>query len=514
MIQGTGSHVGKSLLTAALCRIFKEDGVRVAPFKSQNMALNSFVTEDGREMGRAQVVQAEAAGLKPDVHMNPILLKPQSDRGSQVIIHGKVYKNLTAAEYQLFKREAMKYVSESYQALSDMYDLIVIEGAGSPAEINLREDDIANMGTSHMADAPVILVGDIDRGGVFASLVGTLELLDEADRKRIKGFIINKFRGDIALLMPAVDFLEKKTGLPVFGVIPYFQDIYIQEEDSLYLQGDQTSVPPDEASIKIAVISLPHVSNFTDFDPFLAEEGVHLRYVKSPERIGDVDIIMIPGTKNVLADLEYLREKGYAGEIGKHIKQSGMVIGICGGYQMLGKKIADPKGVERGGEAAGLGCLDIETVFSDGKSTYQVEAIPVNSLGLRRNQKLTGYEIHMGETSYDDNARPLFTITSRGGNRVSIKDGALSRDGKVWGTYIHGIFDADWFRRDLIDYIRKEKGMSQCNSHATPPLEYSDAKESGYQKLAEIVRANLDMTRIYKIIGFPNANRKIRCEVL
>ncbi len=502
MIQGTASHVGKSVLTAALCRIFKEDGISVAPFKSQNMSLNSFVTEDGREMARSQVVQAEAAGLKPDIHMNPILLKSHGDKGGQVIIHGKVYGNMPATDYHLFKREAMQFVEESYRRLASIYDLIVIEGAGSPAEINLRENDIANMGTAHMADAPVILVGDIDRGGVFAFLVGTLELLDDEDRARIKGFIINKFRGEIALLRPGLEFLERKTGLPVLGVIPYMKDIYIQEEDGVNLERNNEQQAGSNSTVRIAVIQLPHISNFTDFDPFIAEEDTSLWYVTYGQKIGEADVIIIPGTKNTLADLNYLRKCGYDEEIKRHIEKGGRVIGICGGYQMLGKRIADPYGVEGGGEAEGLGYLDIDTVFEKEKAIYQVTATPLSGhkFSALRND-IKGYEIHMGNTSYGDSAWPLFLITSRNGEDITVKDGAMAEGGRVWGTYIHGIFDNDKFRQWLIEEVRKDKGINATPLQNHRVLNYGDIREDGYKRLAEVVRTNLDMERIYEITG-------------
>ncbi|MDH3973971.1 MAG: cobyric acid synthase [Deltaproteobacteria bacterium] len=504
MIQGTGSHVGKSVLTAALCRIFKEDGTNVAPFKSQNMALNSFVTEEGGEMGRAQVVQAEAAGLKPHVDMNPILIKPHADMEAQVIIHGKVVGNYSAKDFHGFKKKAMKYVKESYDRLSGKHDLIVIEGAGSPAEINLRENDIANMGTAHLAGAPVILVGDIDKGGVFASLVGTLELLDDADRERIKGFIINKFRGDISLLKPGLDFLEKKTGLPVLGVIPYFRDIYIQEEDSVNLDNRKDvetcrrDVSPDKNSaIEIVVLYLPHISNFTDFDPFASEADVNVRYVTFGERIGEADLIIIPGSKSTIADLHSLKSSGYADEIAAHVDHGGKLIGICGGYQMLGKAISDPQGVEGRGSIEGLGYLDIKTVMNREKMTQQVEAIGVKGSIYKENEKpLKGYEIHMGESFYIGGARPLFEIIRRGRQTMTVYDGASARKGQIWGTYMHGIFDNDDFRRTLLDKIRREKGIvsnSDTNSHDA-------AKEEGFRKLAELVRENLDLEKVYEIV--------------
>lgn len=505
MIQGTGSHVGKSVLTAAICRICREDGINVAPFKSQNMALNSFVTEEGGEMGRAQVVQAEAAGLKPHVDMNPILLKPQTDVGSQVIIHGKVYGKLSASDYHLFKEDAIGFVKGSYNRLSQKHDLIVIEGAGSPAEVNLRENDIANMGTAHMADAPVILVGDIDRGGVFASLVGTVELLDEEDRRRVKGFIINKFRGDISLLKPGLEFLEKRTGLPVLGVIPYFKDVYIQEEDGVKLDIRQKAEGRGQKSIEIAVIHLPRISNFTDFDPFMAEEDVHLRYVKQGERIGKADIIIIPGSKSTIADLVYIRNAGHEDEIRSHLEGGGTLIGICGGYQMLGKVISDPHGVEGGGEIKGLGYLDIETVMEDKKSTCQVMAEPLPAgRNFTTDSRLRGYEIHMGNTTCGDGTKPLFEIVSRNGKGVNIRDGAVSGNGSVWGTYIHGIFDNDRFRRSIIDSVKSKKAGSKLRPY-TPLSKHSEIKEEGFKKLAELVRSNLDMKEIYNITGLQPA---------
>src|SRR3990167_6937579 len=331
MLQGTASHVGKSILVAALCRIFKEQGLKVAPFNAQNMALNSFVTKDGGEIGRAQAFQAEAAGLEPAVDMNPILLKPTSDMGSQVIIHGKVYDNMKAKEYHKFKKEAAKYVIESYRRLAQKNDLIIIEGAGSPAEINLRENDIANMGLAEMVDAPVILIGDIDLGGVFASLIGTLELLTPVEKKRIKGFIINKFRGDFKLLKPGIDFLEDKTGLPVFGIVPYLKDIKLPDEDGVVLEVKSQKSKVKNKDLIIAVIKLPRLSNFTDFDPFRFEPDVCVKYVTEPAELDGADVIIIPGSKNTLEDMEWLRKSGLADAIIRYAKNGGRVIGICGG---------------------------------------------------------------------------------------------------------------------------------------------------------------------------------------
>ncbi|MDT8316392.1 MAG: cobyric acid synthase [bacterium] len=507
MVQGTGSHVGKSILTAALCRIFRDRGINVAPFKSQNMALNSFITESGGEMGRAQVVQAEAAGLIPCVDMNPILIKPHADMEAQVIIQGKVHGNFSAKDFHNFKSKAMPFVEDSYKRLAKRHELIVIEGAGSPAEINLRENDIANMGTAHLVDAPVLLVGDIDKGGVFASIVGTLELLDEADRSRIKGFIINKFRGDISLLKPGLDFLEERTGLPVLGVIPYFRDIYIQEEDSVNLESLSPSSSGGAGKIRVALLYLPHISNFTDFDPLEREEDVDLRYVRQGERIGDADIIIIPGSKSTISDLGYLRKAGYADEIRKHVERGGRLIGICGGYQMLGESISDPCRVEAGGELEGLGLLDIETALKESKETHQVAAVQVG-----RENILKGYEIHMGESSYLNGASPLFEIKIRGAGDVKVGDGAMSFDGRVWGTYIHGIFDNDDFRKSVLDEVRKEKGVTTGDKGSA----YTDLKEEGYRQLAELVESNLDMEAICRIAGLhaakPEEERKEREE--
>lgn len=501
MIQGTGSHVGKSVITAALCRIFKEDGINVAPFKSQNMALNSFVTAEGGEMGRAQVVQAEAAGLEPHVDMNPILLKPHTDQGAQVIIHGKVYGNLSARDFHGFKEEAHKFVKESYDRLSNGHELIVIEGAGSPAEINLRENDIANMGTAHLVDAPVILVGDIDRGGVFASLVGTLELLDEADRKRIKGFLINKFRGDISLLKSGLDFLEKKTGLPVLGVLPWFRDIYIEEEDGVNLECGWNVAESEEGVLRIAVLHLPHISNFTDFDPFIGENDVVLRYVKRGERIGLADLVIIPGSKSTISDLCWLKETGYMDEIQSHLERGGALIGICGGYQMLGQRVSDPQVVETGGQVEGLGLLDIETELTGEKVTRQVEARPLSGPPQNEEALLQGYEIHMGRTDYLDGAKPIFEVKQRDGGGVIIRDGAQSADGRIWGTYLHGIFENDDFRRKLLNQLRSEIGAKVESQDILNRQGFKERKEEGFSRLAEIVRENVDMEKINKIAG-------------
>ena len=499
MLQGTASHVGKSILVAALCHIFKNQGLKVAPFKAQNMALNSFVTLDGGEIGRAQAFQAEAAGIEPCVDMNPILLKPTSDMVAQVIIHGKVYGNMKAQEYHRFKKEAATYVMESYKRLSEKSDVIVIEGAGSPAEINLRENDIANMGLAEMVDAPVILIGDIDRGGVFASLVGTMELLTPSERKRIRGFIINKFRGDLKLLEPGIDFLESKTGLPVFGVVPYLKDIILPDEDGVALDRSQKSEVRSQKKINISVIKLPRISNFTDFDPFRFEPDVAVRYVTKPVELDNADVVILPGSKNTLEDIDWLKKNGIAGAIIYFAEHGGRVIGICGGFQMLGKAVKDLYGVESTlKEIKGLGLLDMETILELEKKTYQVKAQIPSSPPLAKRGRgdclVKGYEIHMGETTGRE--QPFSIITDRNGASVSIEDGGVSRDGKVWGTYIHGIFDNDEFRTGFLNSIRDEKGFkNQC------PVLFQIKRCEEIKKMAEIIHESIDMKKIYEIIG-------------
>ena len=495
MLQGTSSHVGKSILTAALCRIFREDGLKVAPFKAQNMALNSFVTLDGGEIGRAQAFQAEAAGIEPSIDMNPILLKPTSDMGSQVIIHGRVYGNMSAREYHRFKKKAKQYVMESYSRLSEKNDVIVIEGAGSPAEINLRENDIANMGLAEMIDAPVILIGDIDRGGVFASLIGTMELLTPSERKRVQGFIINKFRGDIELLKPGLDFLENKTGLPVFGVVPYLKDIILPDEDGVVLEQGQGARGKGQGKLNIAIIKLPRISNFTDFDAFRFEPDVVLRYITRSAELDYADVVIIPGSKNTIEDLLWLRETGIAGQIINYAKNGGRVIGICGGFQMMGRVVKDPYCMESSlKEAKGLGLLDVETILEKEKKTYQIKAIVNSSQLTIHSSHINGYEIHMGETIGRE--QPFSGITERNSASVRIADGAVSNDGKIWGTYIHGIFDNDGFRIVFLNSLRTKRGLPENGI-----IFFKDRKADCIKVLAEEVRKAIDMQRVCDIIG-------------
>lgn len=544
MIQGTGSHVGKSILVCALCRILKQDGYRVAPFKAQNMALNSFVTKDGKEMGRAQVAQAEAAGIDPMIEMNPILLKPTGDCGSQVIVMGKPVGNLTAKEYYQKKSEFMSIIKEAYDTLRNQFDIIVIEGAGSPAEINLKDGDLVNMGMAEMASAPVLLVTDIDRGGAFAWIVGTLELLTSAERNRVKGVVFNKFRGDKGILQPGLDMLESRINKPVLGVIPYIHDLGIDDEDSVSLESNKKFTqfraenlpfsPPHEGGeigvviksksntfdieqlhnndiditgngfIDIVVIKLPRISNFTDFNIFTHEKDVRIRFVDKIRDIGNPNLIIIPGTKNTIEDLMFLGERNISEEIKNLSTHGTMIIGICGGYQMLGRQINDPYHVESPKDSIqGLGLLNIVTTFAREKLTYQVKAHALEHENLFYvDGVLTGYEIHMGETTYNghNSVRPFARITERAGKMVEILDGCVSADGNVMGTYIHGIFDNDAFRSRLIDYLRFKAGLKPTKRST---VDFKSIKERRYNEVADIVRGNMNMTMVYSMLNLP-----------
>ncbi|MDI6601592.1 MAG: cobyric acid synthase [Thermoanaerobacteraceae bacterium] len=482
MIQGTSSHVGKSIMTAAILRIMRQDGFKAAPFKAQNMALNSYITYDGLEMGRAQAMQAEAAGVMPDVRMNPVLLKPTSDMGCQVIVMGRAESNLNAKNYESYKPELRELIYRTFLDLKNEYDYVILEGAGSPAEINLMENDIVNMGMARLIDCPVLLVGDIDRGGIFASFVGTLSLLPEGDRNRIKGFIINKFRGDYDILRPGLDMLQNIAGLPTIGVIPYM-DIRIDEEDTP--SEHNISIGDD---IDIAVLFLPHISNFTDFDPFLYYPGVNLRYVKRLEELSNPDLIIIPGSKNTISDLYTLRQTGIADRVIEFYNEGGFVIGICGGYQMMGKTIKDPMGLERLGETDGLGIFDAETIFEPGKLTVNSSDKITEERGLTdglSGMEVKGYEIHMGRTSSMDSC-----VVSRNG-LISV-----DRSGRALGTYLHGIFENHGFTVGIINNIRRSKGLSPIDVE----IDFKAKKEEQYDRLAEVVRQNLDMNFIYNLL--------------
>ena len=503
MLQGTGSDVGKSALAAGLCRIFYQDGFKVIPFKSQNMALNSYVTKDGGEMGRAQVVQAEAAGIEPMVEMNPILLKPSGNACSQVVVMGKPVGTKSAKEYHLeYNMMAIELIEECLEKFHRDFDAIVIEGAGSPAEVNLKPRDIVNMRVAKMANSPVLLIADIDRGGALASVVGTLELLDEDERELVAGIIINKFRGDLDLLRPALDFLEAKTGKPVLGVVPWFQGFRIQDEDSVALDKVRTNESKG-GEIEVAVIALPFISNFTDFDAFEDEVDINLRYIRKGQQIGACDLLIIPGSKNTIADMLYLKESGLAEEI-KSLHQKGVpVIGICGGYQILGQEIHDPLKTESDLEMVrGLGLLDAVTTFETEKATYQAEGVIAGEgifLSGLKDHAITGYEIHMGQTILENSKGGAFKLTRRSGKVVEFVDGAVSSDGLVLGTYLHGVFDNDFFRRHIINILRERKGLKPLP--ADQVLSTKAQRDKDYDKLAQLLRESLDIEKIYSIMG-------------
>ena len=494
MIQGTMSNAGKSLVTAGLCRVFKQDGYKVAPFKSQNMALNSFITKEGLEMGRAQVMQAEACGIEPSINMNPILLKPTNDVGSQVIVNGEVLGNMSARDYYKKKTELIPHIMEAYNNLAKEYDIIVMEGAGSPAEINLKENDIVNMGMAKLVNSPVLLVGDIDRGGVFASIAGTLMLLEEDERKMIKGTIINKFRGDVNILKPGLDMIEEITKTPVVGVVPYME-LDIDDEDSL---SERFNNKGTVDLIDIAVIRLPRISNFTDFNTFEYIPGVSLRYVKSVRELKDPDMIILPGTKNTMEDLKWLRESGLETQILKQAAKGKVIFGICGGYQMLGMELSDPFNVESGGTMAGMGLLPTKTVFEKEKVRTRVSGNFNEVSGILAELsyvEFEGYEIHMGQTTYDFNEEELTTIDNVNGEDI-IKNDGLYKD-NVYGSYIHGIFDKEEVSKAIVESLCIHKGIDYSSISTVDIEKY---KEEQYDKLAEGIRNSLDMKAIYEIL--------------
>ncbi len=493
MVQGTMSNVGKSVIAAGLCRIFRQDGFRVAPFKSQNMALNSFITREGLEMGRAQVMQAEAAGVEPSVAMNPILLKPTNDVGSQVIVNGEVRGTMSARDYFRMKKSLVPEIMAAYRRLEEAFDIIVIEGAGSPAEINLKQDDIVNMGMAKLAHAPVLLVGDIDRGGVFAQLYGTVALLEEEEKRLIKGLIINKFRGDKTILDPGVEMLEQLTGLPVIGVTPYLH-VSLEDEDSLSerLEGTQKV-----DLIDIAVIRLPRISNFTDFNVFEGMEGVSLRYVSAAHQLGRPDLMILPGTKNTMRDLLWMRQNGLEAAILKAHRAGSVVFGVCGGYQMLGNSISDPDGVEEGGSIRGMGLLDADTVFEAEKARTRAEGHILNPRGILKplaGAAVTGYEIHMGRTVVHGDVQPLTEITD-------IITGERKQEGacgeRVYGSYLHGIFDSREIVSGVVRALAEEKGIS---GEMEMTVDFAAFKETQYDLLAAGLREHLDMKRIYRVL--------------
>ena len=513
-VLGTGSDVGKSLITAGLCRLLHRAGVRVAPFKAQNMSLNSFVTPDGGEMGRAQVLQAQACGLAPHVDMNPILLKPEADAKSQVIVQGKVWRSQEARDYFEGKSRLFEFVKESYDRLAKQYEVIVIEGAGSAAEMNLRDRDIVNWPVVEMADAAVVLVADIDRGGVFAQVIGTMDLLAPEERRRVIGVVINKFRGDLTLFEDGVKILEDRTGVPVLGVVPFLRHLELDQEDSVDIERSRMT-PFEAETVNIAVVLLPHMSNFTDFNQLGAESDVALRYVSTWKDMSGADVVILPGSKTTIADLDYAKGREFEPAIQMHRQRGGELVGICGGFQMLGHEVTDPHGMETGGVAKGFGLLDVRTELSRKKQTIQVTA---RSLfwGDTKDCVIDGYEIHMGQTTSSTGIVPCFEIirhaeTSPSSQRVlSSKDhpqgarefqrldGAMSPDGRVWGTYIHGVFDQPEFRRQWLNRVRARKQLSAL------PVEVSRAVSSrldqALDRWADHIGAHLHLKPIYSAI--------------
>lgn len=485
MIVGTSSGAGKSITVTGLCRAFHRDGYKVAPFKSQNMALNSYISKTGGEMGRAQVVQAMASGIEPEAYMNPILLKPTTARKIQVIVNGKSIGNMSGLEYGKFKTSLKPEIMKSYDYIRENFDISVIEGAGSPVEINIKEEDIANMGMAKMADAPVILVADIDRGGVFASVYGTIMLMTPEERARVKGVIINKFRGDVNILKPGLSKLEELTGVPVVGVMPY-SDIDIEDEDSLT---DRFKNSKENKGIKISVIKLKHISNFTDIDALSIQDDVTINYVTSADELGNEDMIVIPGSKNTIDDLKDIKDRGIATEIIKASRNGTVIVGICGGFQILGERVKDPYGIESDiKEIPGLGILDTETVMEKEKNTIQYTGKLVNTKGILEGldgTEIKGYEIHQGVTVGNESS-----VTEDDHIVAVVKD-------NIFGTYLHGIFDNEKVTRTILNRIRDKKGMEQLGEGIT----FDEYREREFDKLEKVVRENIDIKKIYEILG-------------
>jgi adenosylcobyric acid synthase len=501
MVQGTASHVGKSVITAALCRLFARAGYRVAPFKAQNMSNNSFVTEAGGEMGRAQVFQAQAAGVAPHVDMNPVLLKPSADTHAQVVVLGQAVDMMDVLEYHAYQKIAYRAVKGALARLQAQYDLIVIEGAGSPAEINLRGRDIVNMKVAALAQAPVLLVGDIERGGVFASLVGTMALLTPSERRWVRGYLINKFRGDASLLTSGLDFLEKRTKRPVLGVLPYLFGLPVDEEDAVSLDAEAAPLNMEgapltgKAEITVGVIHLPHISNATDFAPLVQSPGVAVRYIDSPANWGTPDVVILPGTKSTVADYEWLHRQGLVTWVQQHAARGGWVIGICGGYQMLGREVRDEARVESPqGGVAGLGLLPVETVFETRKQLTQAEAL-CQLPGLA-GARVRGYEIHQGRTLLEAGAAPAFQITRLFNASADQPDGA-HLGLALFGTYLHGLFDHADFRQAYLNRLRQHKSLTPLPPHAY------DTRPKDFDQLADWLRDYVDMSRLAEIVGLP-----------
>jgi adenosylcobyric acid synthase len=500
MVQGTASSVGKSLMVTALCRLFRQGGYRVAPFKSQNMALNSFVTPYGFEIGRAQAVQAEAAGVPPSVEMNPILLKPEGDTRSQVVLMGRPTGSFSFSEYHQRKPELIQTIAACLARLRESYDIVVIEGAGSPAEINLASHDIVNMHVAEAAAAPVILVGDIDRGGVFAQFVGTIDLLEPEQRSRVAAFLINKFRGDVTLLKPGLDYLEQRFGIPVLGVVPFVPHLRIADEDSVALEDRRSRPFASPSQIEIAIVRLPHISNYDDFLALEHESGVIVRFVEAPAEIAHTDLVVIPGSKSTVVDLEWMRGNGFADAIIARARRGEPIVGICGGCQMLGKSIEDPGAIESPTPStAGLNLLPIVTHFGPEKRTAQVRARvaqpSILSGDIDAGMEISGYEIHMGRIERVDAVTAPFKIIARNAVAQAAFDGAVNSDGAVAGTMLHGIFENDALRAGLIRSLARRKGL---DAPAGPPV---PSRDDEYDRLAEAVRSNINWELIERIVG-------------
>jgi adenosylcobyric acid synthase len=493
MILGTGSDVGKSIVATAICRIIRRRGYKVAPFKAQNMSNNSFVTLEGGEIGRAQVVQAEAAGLIPSVHMNPILLKPSSGTGSQVIIQGKVFGQMEAMNYHHFKPKLRRKVLDSYNRLAQDYDVIVMEGAGSCCEMNLKDNDLVNFSVAKSFGAPCILVADIDRGGVFAQIIGSFHLMTRKEKDLTMGFVINKFRGDPKLFTSGIEYIEKKTHRPVIGLVPFYEDIFIDPEDSVGVQTDKWELKSlGSRSVNIAVLKLPAISNFTDLTILERETDVVLNYVFRPsDLVKDYDLLILPGTKNVMEDAVWLGRSGWKNAIKGFVKSGKMVFGICGGYQLLGERIKDPSGVEsKRKEVRGLGLLPVETVLEETKVVQKV-----SGLALTNRKRVSGYEIHMGQSRIlRERGKPFLEI-HRPGRSHTWEDGCYTEDGRVAGAYIHGILDTPGFRGDLLNRLRKAKGLK-----ARPPKQGRLARFHQYDRLADHFETHCDIKKILEML--------------
>lgn len=494
MVQGTSSSAGKSLLVTALCNIFARRGLRVAPFKAQNMSNNAAVCPDGSEIGRAQYVQALAAGIEPSVNINPILIKPEADARSQVIVMGRLFETLDAGDYYTYKEQLWNYVTSALDRLRASYDIIIIEGAGSPAEINLRAGDIVNMAVARYAGSPVLLVGDIDRGGIFAQLLGTIWLLEPEERSLVRGFVVNKFRGDLALFAEGIRKLEEMGGIPVLGVIPYLKDLAIPQEDAVSLDDPLRAQKSSPSALDIAVIHLPLISNFDDFDPLENEPGVKVRYLDRASDLGNPDAVILPGTKSTVADLAWLRAKGLASALVNYAQTGGSLIGICGGFQMLGEYILDPQHVEAGVDRTkGLGLLPNNTYFDSDKATYQAHA-RINPacgwLSPLTGQIVTGYEIHMGRT---EGSTAWLEIVARNGKKVSMPDGAVSPDGRIWGCYLHGIFANANFRRAWLASLGWQVDSGYSGDPATRFTQ-------SLNDLANAVEGSLDFIKLENIL--------------